>query len=210
VIRRFTIASIVVLALLIVAARAIGSTNTPPALAMLDPGDCPQPCWHGIRPGVTTVEEAKAILNATSIPSAIGYLDPNIGCWKVSSANNTFWLVCPGKPVVSNFIPDLELWPPEDTLRLGEVVSYYGKPIKTMSLDFDMGLDATVGHKQYKAVVLELESNVKVVAYTKNLNDQRIDPKMVIYQLTLFAGNVPFGCHLRNWHGFTHIQGNCP
>lgn len=53
---------ILTFALLMVGARAIGATNPSPAVAILDPGNCPQPCWHGIQPGKTTFEQAKALL----------------------------------------------------------------------------------------------------------------------------------------------------
>lgn len=56
------------------AARVLGSTQPPnPALEGFTVG-CegkPQPCWYGIMPGVTTVEEAKQMLIAKGYPFLI-------------------------------------------------------------------------------------------------------------------------------------------
>jgi hypothetical protein len=41
---------------LVFGVRAIGQLSTPPT-THLDPGDCEQPCWQGIQPGVNTREQ---------------------------------------------------------------------------------------------------------------------------------------------------------
>ncbi|MBN1202163.1 MAG: hypothetical protein JXJ20_09935 [Anaerolineae bacterium] len=41
---------------LVVGGRAIGRSISP-SPALLEPGDCEQPCWQGIQPGVSTREE---------------------------------------------------------------------------------------------------------------------------------------------------------
>jgi hypothetical protein len=58
VLRTFLLTLIFVAALVIITAQP--SDN--PVRAFFDAGDCPMPCWHGIRPGVTPRAEAEAIL----------------------------------------------------------------------------------------------------------------------------------------------------
>lgn len=56
---RYAIAGLVVLlaasAGLVAAARAAGQAS-PPTPTYLEPGDCDQPCWHGLRPGADRAE----------------------------------------------------------------------------------------------------------------------------------------------------------
>jgi hypothetical protein len=61
----------IVLCISMLSARLIGSRNKVPGAAIFDPGDCSQPCWHGIQPGKTTLDEAEAILRADPLFSDI-------------------------------------------------------------------------------------------------------------------------------------------
>jgi hypothetical protein len=61
----------ILLIVLILSARLVGSRNKVPGAAIFDPGNCPQPCWHGIQPGKTTLDEAEAILRADPLFSDI-------------------------------------------------------------------------------------------------------------------------------------------
>jgi hypothetical protein len=129
--RNFIVASIAVLVLLIVVARVIGSTNKLPALAMLDPGNCPQPCWHGIRPGGTSYENAKEIILADFRASSTIEAGEIYGiCWHLGAV----WEGCAysiqdseQKKSVSSII----FKPLKDSIRLrsGDLINLFGTPV---------------------------------------------------------------------------------
>jgi hypothetical protein len=47
---------------------------------LMPPADCSMPCWHGIQPGVTTVDEAAAILRADRAVADV-HVNPSMISW---------------------------------------------------------------------------------------------------------------------------------
>src|SRR4051812_24728292 len=68
------------LAALIVVARLIGTLNAPTeSVAQFRAQNCdPQPCWQGIRPTVTTLQQIKALIH-------IDPENPSPACWRLLS-----------------------------------------------------------------------------------------------------------------------------
>lgn len=59
----FIVALVAILVALMLWSRSRSTINTSPLAAVLRPDStCPQPCWHGIRLGRTTLDEAEALL----------------------------------------------------------------------------------------------------------------------------------------------------
>ncbi len=91
------ITSLVLLcALSLVFVRGVGSSMESPSGKTLDGYQClPEPCWHGIRPGQTSMAEAETIL---SQDENFGMdrlaLSPSERCWY--RANGPLWRVCLG------------------------------------------------------------------------------------------------------------------
>jgi hypothetical protein len=56
-------AGVATLVFLLAAACWLGGLSNPPvAVAMLDTGRCTQPCWQGIQPGKTTLDQVAEML----------------------------------------------------------------------------------------------------------------------------------------------------
>src|SRR5438105_12445840 len=71
-------------ALLLVLVRLAGTLNAPTiAAAQLRALDCePRPCWHDIRPGVTTLKQILQIVQVdTGNPAYV--VDKVVPCWRV-------------------------------------------------------------------------------------------------------------------------------
>src|SRR5579859_449428 len=96
---------------------------------------CPQPCWRGIRPGHTTVDQARNLLmadapfiqhvtnnNASDVPG-----QPRV-CWSMDV--NPDWTGCAERDVVSDGpVNRIELHIPVEThFTLGEAILLFGKP----------------------------------------------------------------------------------
>jgi hypothetical protein len=208
VIRRFTVASIVVVALLIATARAIGSTHKPPALAILDPGDCPQPCWHGIRPGVTTVAEATAILTADSNVGLYKVSDEASVCWNVSQTFivGCLWTTSSSTRPITNMI----IWFPQDALRLGDIVNLLGLPRTIQACPYITDVKTTLQGQQ-RAVRPEFTTNVGIVAYApvepyRNKKSPTADPFMIGYYLYYWSPvSTVDKPNVQTWRGFRPV-----
>jgi hypothetical protein len=185
---RFTIASIVLILLLIITARAVGSTNKPPALAMLDPGNCPQPCWHGIQPGVTTMKQAHTILN--NDPTLIDIRTPKEfgGCWR--SISPALAIVCIGSGDnigLKGLTYYVSQWPSQNSMQLGDAINLLGEPISTYSCPYIKGLKTTVPGPHW-AVFVQFPPHIMAIAYkaegtATSSNIPRISPEMIIHEM---------------------------
>jgi hypothetical protein len=214
-IRRFTIASIVALSLLIVTARAIGSTNKPPALALLDPGDCPQPCWHGIQPGVTKMEAAKMVLKGeTNLANISPPTENHGGCWRTTTPVS--WVICVGANSGAEKLPgrvdDITFWPSEGTLRLSDAVNLFGTPTSVYSCPTISGLKTNLAGPHRAITVMFGTYGTGVIYKPSGLSDNptatRVTLDMIVYDLT-FVRASNFSPNLipqsQRWRGFTRL-----
>src|SRR5713101_4520796 len=124
-------ASFALLALTLIGVRIAGANSASPALAVLDVAGCSQPCWHNIRPGTTTFEQARAILLADGTQNNVGYeqhTDDNTLiralCWKAAAGDT--WRGCAFnrnlREPVGTIDLFIELKPPSGSLRLGDAI----------------------------------------------------------------------------------------
>jgi hypothetical protein len=213
-VRNFTIASIVLLALLIIIARVIGGTNKLPALAMLDPGNCPQPCWHSIKPGMK-VDYAKAILESDSLllsvePTLHGKYADGVfaACWQMIL--DTPWIGCIERyynDEKNKGVERIFLWPSQGGLRLGDLINILGDPVATYSCPAISGLETTFP-EPHLGVSVHFRNGISALAYkTKDPNQQRIDPNMLIHDLIYWTPieNFSRNFELQLWHGFAQL-----
>src|SRR5690349_4322546 len=87
----FTTAIFVVL---LFSTRIIGYATRSSGNILVDAGDCSQPCWHGIRPGTTTLDRARAFVmtdNPVSFAQVKSRFD-NEACWTTLTV--PAWLAC--------------------------------------------------------------------------------------------------------------------
>jgi hypothetical protein len=216
---RFTIASMVLILLLIITARAIGSTNKPHALAMLDPGNCPQPCWHGIQPGMK-VNYAQAILHGDPVlvsvePTLQGKYADGVfaACWRRTL--DTSWRGCiePYHDEKRTQVNRIFLWPSQGGFRLGDLINSFGEPIATYTCPAIDGLETTLP-KPYLGVSILFRNGISALAYkTKDPNKQRIYPNMLIHDLIYWpqSENLFSNSELQLWRGFGQLtMGSMP
>ncbi len=108
------------------------SRRTPIVVAQLsNPGNCTQPCWHGIQPGQTTMAEARKILDADRGLEML----PNSGSipqWR--STQTSGWIVSvSGENLVDyldlegRFMATSDLVLPD--VHLGDLVQAFGQPV---------------------------------------------------------------------------------
>ena len=114
----------------IVTARAAGRQNTlPPLAATYDAGACPQPCFRGIRPGITTLAQAIALIRADT---SLALIDSNTQhvCWTRSFSTSQDGGCATSYSGNSNSpIDEITISLPEGALKLGHLIQALGQPI---------------------------------------------------------------------------------
>jgi hypothetical protein len=114
----------------IVTARAAGRQNTlPPLAATYNAGECPQPCFRGIRLGITTLAEANALIRADSSLNLIESNAQHV-CWTrsfITSQDGGCALTYAGN--VNAPIDEITISLPEGALKLGHLIQALGQPI---------------------------------------------------------------------------------
>ncbi len=116
-----------IFSVLLAGVRIVGGTAQSPVLAVLDSGSCAQPCWHGIRLGQTTLDQARAVLQAAGIPGLIASESTRL-CWHLSFGGA--WRACIQQPRLSDSsVRSLSLTSMGGTLRLGDAILLFGEPV---------------------------------------------------------------------------------
>lgn len=118
---------------LIAGARLAGTAASIPAAAALDTGECSQPCWQGIEPGVTWINRAQGILAARegNVEDVQFPVIPHLGtghvlCWAINETPP--WSGCAIRRPTSASITLVDLRLPIGALRLGEAMMLFGMP----------------------------------------------------------------------------------
>jgi hypothetical protein len=193
----YTAASILAFALILLAVRVIGSRNQP-ATALLESGNCEQPCWHGIRPGETSFQQATTILQADSSYNLSLTAGKSL-CWL--SLKSTSWYGCTEGH--GETVQDVELSLPDGMLRLGDAIALFGMPIAARLCWFDSY------SQDYVVARLRFEGSIEIEAFDpENPVEWRFAPEMTIiqvYYLSAESPRLPINGkqHLR-WRGFTN------
>jgi hypothetical protein len=205
------IRSVIVVAVfagLLTAVRMVGAINQPTAFDVIRAGRCtPMPCWQGIQPGKTRMEEAKTILAAdkavtiVSSPSYSGDI-----CWY--TAYGPFWRSCARQawdPKDGDVVESINIEVPRDALRLGDMILLFGPPgeTSTCSIANPAALTGqTNGPRRLIAVFASFEDYIGIMAVNTGTSQvRRLDPNMVVLRLTLHStGWVPLTD--ARWRGF--------
>jgi hypothetical protein len=188
------------LALVMMVAAAVyagGRKEWSASMRAFDPGDCAQPCWHGIQPGKTTLDQAEAFLRAdnrllvtSSIITGASSRQRVIICWHAPSKSG-----CATGPADSpdRFVDDLVFDDPNLTLE--EAIMLFGEPIGIRLLPRTDTSDAIVyfnGNVEVWIYMIDSAYWSEPRSFAPSMRSSR-----VIYE-------SPFGakCRLYPWRGF--------
>jgi hypothetical protein len=110
--------------------RLAGRLGRPPDRAILNPGACSLPCWHGIRPSATTLTQAETIIRADQTLRINTYTADTL-CWQIQS--DTFVQGCAytfkNVGADNNLVEIINLVPRSNAFHLGDAVSFFGLPV---------------------------------------------------------------------------------
>jgi hypothetical protein len=169
---------------------------------LLASGDCSQPCWHGIQPGKTTLDQAEAILRAdrtltletNSFTDPFGKIHYQL-CWSRTFAPK--WEGCASRRGSANPndpIDDIVLIP---DIRLGEVLQVLGEPTGIHLL---LGTD-TINADVYFGNNIRVDTGVIYSALMPAYRYQ-LTPHQRIVRVTYFRPEQPPRCKPYPWPGF--------
>jgi hypothetical protein len=118
--------------------------------------DCPAPCFMGIRLGVTTTDEALAILEADSSAGAVA-LDADRITWAWADDPDTPFDTAGDTPsirVSNGRVVELDV---PLSLRLGDLVAIYGLPRWHTISQLNSGTSASISYPMTQTALLELD-----------------------------------------------------
>jgi hypothetical protein len=179
-----------------IVAKSFGGLQPPnPALRGFIEGceDKPQPCWYGIVPGETTVEEAHILTELGCITNEASF-DSRLGFYLryVCSANSPVYQIDVGQPTdfSSTTITSVTVWITK--VEVGDLVGYFGMP-KQFDVDFFLyaGIVLLYGQNIY-GYVDELTKNVTLKSEVSN------------YSIGTVNNNIP-----SVWRGFIPMWRYC-
>ncbi len=198
-------------ALLLVGVRVVGAHSRhfgqPAALAVLDPKTCPQPCWHDIRPGESTLDEAEQLLRA----GRDFYYDRTVYHLRWTTATTPPW---EGRAYRWSAFNDgsisyITLEPPLGMLRLGDAIMIFGDPI-VASLCWQAGGSAPAGFpRPFLRAHVYFPGNVEVLAANpERPRELRYDPNMIVWSLMYSypADEPPYAFDIPPWRGFVKTR----
>jgi hypothetical protein len=197
----------VLVVLLIFGARVVGSTNSPEptTLALFKAETCsPQPCWHTIQPGKTTLTNANALLQALPGSTADkfqfcanGSSGDSTGCWRIDTFGSS--AIDANAPLAK-----ITFQPPADAFRLVDAVKLFGDPINSMLCYIispssgDIGLEIP---RPLMVAYIAFKGGIRVVAYNPHdLKSRRLDMSMSVYRLSMQPAYDVFS---PRWNGFS-------
>jgi hypothetical protein len=194
----YTATSILAFGLIFAAIRVVGGRNQS-TTALLEAGNCEQPCWHSIQPGKTSFRQATTILKADSTYNVSQTAGKTL-CW--FSLKSASWYGCTDGH--GETVQDIELSLPDGMLQLGDVIALFGLPIAARLCWFDSYT------QDYVVARLLFEGNIEVEAFDReNPVQWRFDPEMTIIQIYYLSADSPRlptnGKQSLRWRGFTNM-----
>lgn len=131
---------------------------------------CNPPCWEGITPGITTIDQSYAILNNHRQIISISK-DPNYVTWYFEPKNKSGAGLLFSEGLRNGTIEIISLTPEKGDLLLGDVIGKFGEPDQVMFTGGDTSAILTylVYPKQGMALVLWLEAPY-VISSTSNIH----------------------------------------
>ncbi len=183
--------------------RMVGGMVIPPSVKALDPGTCLPPCWHGIRPGETSFAQAEAMLRAD--PSLSLSVSPRRTlCW--IGQTEAAWPGCIRSWQAGGPVEDVELYLPDNALRLGDALVVFGDPTSVR-------LCWIVGYSnRFVLAMFYFEENIQLAAYSpRHPTRWQIDPEMSVIQVFyLTADSARLEPAAPPWRGLTSsVQKGC-
>jgi hypothetical protein len=207
-----TAVAVAALALIMVAIRLVGGWSAPSAaVAILDLGTCPQPCWFGIQPGKTTFRQALAIFEANHaqivLPSSYIYantirftLDTGWSGWIKTSTDEGGTLLN-----LDMSIQYLVLQPPANSLRLGDAVTLFGEPlVSTLCPSTRINPSSGKFYPLYEGSLF-FQGNIGVATIS---DESRFDPQMPVEKIAYIypADEPPYRFDTPPWRGFARVD----
>ncbi|MBX3081682.1 MAG: hypothetical protein KF716_08600 [Anaerolineae bacterium] len=200
----YTLGLFITTVLILTSLNVVGALMQPPALSIFVPQHCsPHPCWYGLQPGKTSIQQARTILDSSAEPVGNDIFqlcpDGNGACWKVT-------VTASGRDPDSA-LDNIDLNASKQQLRLGDLIALYGSPISGTlcyiitptngGITEDVPRPLMVGNISFKG-------HVQVFVY--NPNDpkaQRFDPNMIVNQINFKS--LPDQTAPR-WRGFESVS----
>lgn len=165
----------------------------------------PEPCWRGIRPGVTSLADTRTILQPDAVSGTTDeykHCYQREGCWSISISS---YSADPADPV-----GQLAFVPAPGSFLLGDAVRVYGDPLTSQVCLLLSPSAGDVGPEVPRPMMvayLTFRGNIKAIAYApKALMEQRFDPAMNIYRMYYQVG---YDIYTPRWRGFLHPQLGC-
>lgn len=206
---RLGLKSVIAFSVLIVVTALIGSFRDYPAAEIVQQFDCsPKPCWHGIHVGVTTVEEAFALLSSDETIRIVEYdpAEPRL-CWIWLNEWHTPYR--DWDPCYAATIPEAGLvlslgFDRISPLRFGDVLPIMGKPLSSTLIC----IESIPGG-------LIFNESMRLTLFDPN-DMRRITPELSVHAIVAFAPmqemrNQPNMVY--RWTGFSrwaNIEEDCP
>ena len=194
---------------IIIAIRMVGGLVQPvnPAQTILALGACEQPCWRGIYPGVTTLDQADALLNMDTL-NVRGVVDVRSGlfgvrarhvCWTLSA--DPGWQGCAvrqdGAPGPVN---EIYLTAPRDrSFSLGDAMAVLGRPVAS-------NLCKRLG---FMSASVYFSNNIEIDTFEDHPTaDGRYDLHLQVFQVIYHypADEPPYGLDTPRWRGLIAVR----
>jgi hypothetical protein len=189
------------LIVLLITARVVGGVLQPFRFSLFRLYQCkPEPCWHDIRPGVTTMAQARAMLAADNgLAANLATVYDN--CWYMVSAPS--WTVCFGPPQaarndsVGYLYLRFESAP--EAPQLGDVLTLFGEPVGSKLCWYRFGTGLSNGRSFIGADVY-FQDGLYAGAYNPREPDSfRLDPGRVVFLVSYARLSLP---EAPRWRGF--------
>ncbi len=160
----------------------------------LEPGNCAQPCWHGIQPGKTTMAEARTILDADA---GLELQRDSVVSPEWRSTQAPWGVRVVGTYLVGDLdVAGISVLP---DVQLGDLVLAFGQPI---GYRLQMMTDSAEGIVYFEN---HIQANVGMIyfalapPYTEMLP---FTPKMSIHHIS-YSGPDSLPCKLNPWPGYS-------
>jgi hypothetical protein len=195
-------------AVLITVVEAMGGLIKSPAAALMQAYRCePQPCWHGIRPGMTTLEQARAVMDAdSSFAASLGIYKER--CWHVVAAPS--WKACFGPLLAAGSeltgYVYLRFISAADAPRLGDALTVMGAPLASKVCFYRLGIEPD-GFRPIVGADLYFKNGVYAGAYDpRQPGNFHLNPNMTVF-LVSYVHFESYNLNAPRWRGFVNRSG---
>lgn len=182
---------------------------------------CKAPCWEGITPGVTTVEEATKLLkhnpliDASSIATQVDDYDTNIQIldWKWIDkipGGEIYYVRNSLQPVIKEIRPYYDY--DKENITLNTVIQLVGQPNYILAT----GMKTADGPPAYGATLLFTQQGLSVDANNMPKSKPLLEPAMLVTRPSFFIPQQnpsglgkPYSTGSQMWQGFKDFNFYC-